>query len=128
MYIGLQPWRKEDRFERGGKVPAGSKKGEKKKSLFCEQSKSHSRARGRPQRHLWVSHRAFKTPMDIFCSTANTSKVWHAYRDVIEPGLELAGSQARTLFCQPALTRAQACKPGFLTKEGKILVKVVKKN
>ncbi len=26
-------------------------------------------------------------------------------RDVIEPELELVGSQARTLFCQPALTR-----------------------
>ena len=40
-------------------------------------------------------------------------------RDVIEPGLELVGSQAHTLFCKPAITRTRACKPRILTKNRK---------
>ena len=50
-------------------------------------------------------------------------------RDVIEPGLELVGSQARALFCQPALTRTQAGS-SILTKRakiGNILGQIVKK-
>ncbi len=42
----------------------------------------------------------------IFCQNFAALPLWPTgRRDVIKPGLELVGSQASTLFCQPALTR-----------------------
>ena len=68
---------------------------------------------------LPVAHRGTNEDQGI------DDKTKEGFRDVIEPGLQFAGSQARTLFCQPA-NRTQARKPEILKKKI-FLVLVVKK-
>ena len=67
---------------------------------------------GRVIRHCDPSPRRFPSPaasahciFPIFPPAPVPASRPILLREVIEPGLELVGSQAHTLFCQPALTR-----------------------